>query len=89
MKASGHCGAGSGSCCDRAKEDASARRCCQGGDTLERPRLPHQPTVMALAATADLPAMAPAAGASATVLSSHRAPPRLEPLYTLHSSLLI
>lgn len=82
-----HCGGGEG-CCDRAAEDAAARHCCQGGDAFERPQLSQQP---ALAAAVTAIALAtPIGAAGGDGLRSVRDPvPRPEPLYTLHSSLLI
>ncbi|HVR28985.1 MAG TPA: hypothetical protein VMS86_05565 [Thermoanaerobaculia bacterium] len=85
-----HCGGDAGygqSCCDRAAEDAAARHCCEGGDAFERPTVSQQP---ALAASAALPLPTPMDLAGGEAAGSDRDPvPRTEPLYTLHSSLLI
>jgi hypothetical protein len=98
--ASSHCGGDQsgerdeggrgGSCCDRAADDAVARRCCEGGDSFERPLVPSF-SAPALAATLDavpLPSRDGFASSLATP-SARDAIPRLEPLYTLHASLLI
>ena len=90
LEAASHCagnGGGGESCCDRASDDAVARHCCQGGDAFDRPA-PSQP---APAVAAMAPRLTVPAG-SAVGESSWSVPdpvPRLEPLYTLHSSLLI
>jgi hypothetical protein len=82
-----HCGGGEG-CCDRAADDAVARHCCQGGDAFERPQVGQQPA-LAAAATAIAP-VTPVSTAGGDGSPSPRDPvPRIEPLYTLHSSLLI
>jgi hypothetical protein len=85
----GHDGDGGGdSCCERAAQDAAARHCCQGGDAFERPQPGHQPILGAAPALLGPPI--PSAGALFGAPFSPRDPvPRLEPLYTLHSSLLI
>ena len=82
-----HC-AESGSCCDRAAGDAVARHCCQGGDAIERP---HSAPAPVLAATPAVVAAAlPSIATPGELPPSARDPvPRTEPLYTLHSSLLI
>ena len=85
---SSHCGGGGGSCCDRAVEDAQARHCCSGGDAFERAQVSRQ-TLLALAPVS-LPAPIPAPALRDDAPAAPREPvPKLEPLYTLHSSLLI
>ena len=83
-------GGGSGdgmSCCDEARDDALARRCCEGGERLDRSH--STPQVIA-----SLPVVAQAA----LVLSeralvgahcSSQPPPRTSDLFTLHSAFLI
>jgi hypothetical protein len=84
-----HCGGGGGgSCCDRAAEDAQARHCCNGGDAFERTRFEQQ-TPLALAPIGP-PAPISAPALRGDVPAAPLDPvPKLEPLYTLHSSLLI
>ncbi len=85
---SSHCGGGGGSCCDRAVEDAQARHCCNGGDAFERTQLGQQ-TLLALAPIS-LPAPILSSPLRCDAPGAARDPvPKLEPLYTLHSSLLI
>jgi hypothetical protein len=83
-----HCGGGAEGCCERAAKDAAARHCCQGGDSFERPQRGYQQTIDAGSEIADTQILA-----SAVFVASHSSPrepvPRTEPLYTLHSSLLI
>jgi hypothetical protein len=87
-----HCGgtgSGAGSCCDRAADDAAARHCCQGGDAFERPQPgPQHATTAEIPVDLPIPPILQAAPREG--LRSARDPvPRFEPLYTLHSSLLI
>ena len=89
-----HCGGEGGgssegaSCCDRAAEDPVARHCCQGGDAFERPLVAQQPALAADSTGSQLPI--PARAAQADGAHARQGPvPRAEPLYTLHSSLLI
>jgi hypothetical protein len=85
-----HCGGGDGgpSCCDRAAEDAIARHCCQGGDAFERGQGSSSP-VLAAATPATGLVTAPQPGAISFLASAPDPVPRAEPLYTLHSALLI
>jgi len=79
-----------GACCDQAPTNAIARHCCEGGDSFAGPRsVTIAPPALAgsiLASAISLPADA----AAFAVARAARDPiPRLEPLYTLHASLLI
>jgi hypothetical protein len=87
--ASSHCGGGA-SCCERASEDAAARHCCQGGDAFERPQPGPQWQPALATVPSGLELLAPLHTADGSPQRSARDPvPRVEPLYTLHSSLLI
>ena len=75
------------SCCGKAHDDALARRCCEGGERLDRPPTPPQ----VFAAVAMMLPTAPTLNEQAFlgVLWSPRPPPKTPDLFTLHSALLI
>ena len=92
MHASGddgsHCGTSGGGCCERSEEDASARRCCEGGARFDRPQT--LGNHIALEPVEPLFGVPPSFTTSLVSFDSTRDPvPKAEPLYTLHASLLI
>jgi hypothetical protein len=83
-----HCGSGEGGCCERAQEDPSARRCCEGGAQFERTGSSDRASALPPAEPVFHDAVIFAR--SIDRFDGARDPvPRAEPLYTLHASLLI
>ena len=81
-------GEGPMDCCDRALEDPSARRCCEGGDTFDRSSQT-APLLSLQASTPLFESPETLLDARPFEVSARDPVPRIEALYTLHSSLLI